>query len=144
MTRATDRLDALVAGREEAPPVVQTLRLGLLDAWEPGWVGKRWEPDPELLNGDGSLFGGYIAALADQLLAFAAMTVVPEGSAFRTINLSVQFIRVGRAHPILAEGRVTAQTTSLITVEASFFREDDKALIARATAQQMVTPFATP
>jgi len=144
MTWATDRLDALVAGREEAPPVVQTLRLGLLDAWEPGWVGKRWEPDPELLNGDGSLFGGYIAALADQLLAFAAMTVVPEGSAFRTINLSVQFIRVGRAHPILAEGRVTAQTTSLITVEASFFREDDKALIARATAQQMVTPFATP
>jgi len=80
----------------------------------------------ELLNGDGLLFGGYIAALADQLLGFAAMTVVPEGSAFRTINLNVQFLRVGRAHPLLAEARVTAQTTSLITVEASFFREDDK------------------
>jgi uncharacterized protein (TIGR00369 family) len=141
MTWATDRLDALIAGGVEAPPVVQTLRLGLLDAWEPGWVGKRWEPDADLLNGDGSLFGGYIAALADQLLGFAAMTVVPEGSAFRTINLNVQFLRVGRAHPILAEARVTAQTAALITVEASFFREHDNELIARATAQQIVTPF---
>ena len=144
MTWATERLDALISGKDEPPPVIQTMRLGTLDAWDKGWVGKRWEPDADLLNGDGSMFGGYIAALADQILGFAAMTVIPEGSAFRTINLSVQFIRVGRAHPILAEGRVTAQTTSLITVEASFFREDDKALIARATAQQMVTPFATP
>lgn len=141
MSWATERLDALIAGRAEAPPVVQTMRLGTLDAWEPGWAGKRWEPDPELLNGDGSLFGGYIAALADQLLGFAAMTVVPEGSAFRTINLNVQFLRVGRAHPILAEARVTAQTAALITVEASLFREEDKELIARATAQQMVIPY---
>ncbi|MEI9993657.1 MAG: PaaI family thioesterase [Rhizomicrobium sp.] len=144
MTWATERLDALIAGRAEAPPVVQTLRLGLLDAWEEGWVGKRWEPDPDLLNGDGTLFGGYIAALADQMLGFAAMTVIPEGSAFRTINLNVQFLRVGRAHPILAEARVISHTKSLITAEADFYREADKELIARAGAQQMVLPFVTP
>ncbi|HXC56608.1 MAG TPA: PaaI family thioesterase [Rhizomicrobium sp.] len=143
MTWATERLDALISGKAEPPPVVRTLRLGLLDAWEPGWAGKRWEPDADLLNGDGSLFGGYIAALADQMLGFAAMTVVPEGSAFRTINLNVQFLRVGRAHPILAEARVTAQTKSLIAVEADFFREDDKSLIAKANAQQMVMPFVS-
>jgi uncharacterized protein (TIGR00369 family) len=141
MTWATERLDALISGKVEAPPVVQTLRLGVLDAWEAGWVGKRWEPQDELLNGDGTLFGGYIAALADQMLGFAAMTVVPEASAFRTINLNVQFLRVGRAHPILAEARVVAQTKSLISVEADFYREDDKTLIARASAQQMLMPF---
>ncbi len=144
MTWATERLDALISGKDDPPPVVQTMRLGTLDAWDEGWVGKRWEPDDGLLNDDGSLFGGYIAALADQILGFAAMTVVPEGSAFRTINLQVQFLRVGRAHPLLIEARVTSHTKSLIAVEADFFREEDKSLIAKAGAQQMILPFATP
>ncbi len=141
MTWATERLDALISGKAEPPPVVQTMRLGTLDAWDEGWVGKRWEPDPEMLNDDGTLFGGTIAALADQLLGFAAMTVIPEGNAFRTINLQVQFLRVGRAHPVLMEARVTSHTKSLIAVEADFYREEDKTLIAKASAQQMVLPF---
>jgi len=144
MSAATDHLDRLVAGKAEAVPVVKTLRLGLLDRWEPGFVAKRWEPAPELLNADGSLFGGYIAAMADQVLAFAAMTVVPDGWLIRTVNLSVQFLRVGKAHPVLAEAKVVAQTRSLITVAAEFYREADRTLIAVATAQQMMVPYPTP
>ncbi len=143
MTWATERLDALISGKDEPPPVIQTMRLGTLDAWDEGWVGKRWEPDADLLNGDGSMFGGTIAALADQILGFAAMTVVPEGSAFRTINLQVQFLRVARAHPLLIEARVTAHSASLIAVEADFFREQDKSLIAKASAQQLLVPMVT-
>jgi uncharacterized protein (TIGR00369 family) len=86
------------------------------------------------------MFGGYIAALADQMLGFAAMTVVPEGSAFRTINLNVQFIRIGRAHPLLIEAMVVSATKSLIVAEVVFLREDGE-LIARASAQQLVVPF---
>lgn len=141
MTWATDRLDALVAGVAEPPPVVVTLRLGTLDAWGEGWARKSWAPSPEILNGDGSMFGGYIAALADQIMAFAAMTVAPADAAFRTLNLRVDFIRVGKAEPLAIEGRVTARTTSVVHVEADFRRPDGE-LIARATAQQMVTPFA--
>ena len=143
MTWATERLDALISGKDDPPPVIQTLRLGTLDAWDEGWVGKRWEPDADLLNGDGSMFGGTIAALADQILGFAAMTVVPEGSAFRTINLQVQFLRVARAHPLLIEARVTAHSASLIAVEADFLREQDKSLIAKASAQQLLVPMVT-
>lgn len=83
-TWATKRLDELVGGAEP-PPVVLTMRLGTRDAWGEGWVKKRWEPTPETLNADGSLFGGLIAALADQVLAFAAMTGVP-ASASTTHN----------------------------------------------------------
>jgi uncharacterized protein (TIGR00369 family) len=140
MTWATDRLDALKAGRAEPPPVVRTLQLGLLDDWSPGRAVKLWQPSDDVLNGDGSLFGGYIAALADQMLAFAAMTVIPNECAFRTINLNVQFFRVGRAHPLLIEAHVTVQSKSLIAVEANFLRDDGE-MIARATAQQMVIPF---
>ena len=140
MTWATDRLAALVAGAVGLPPVVKTLKLGTLDAWGEDWVRKTWNPSPDILNSDGSMFGGYIAALADQILAFAAMTVAPADAAFRTMNLRVDFIRVGKAEALVIEGRVTARTKSVIHVEADFRRPDGE-IIARASAQQMVTPF---
>jgi uncharacterized protein (TIGR00369 family) len=141
MSFFTDRLDDLVKERGELPPVVRTLQLGALDEWSEGRAFKRWTPSEDVLNADGSMFGGYIAALADQMLAFAAMTIVPEGSAFRTINLSVQFFKIGGAHPLLIEARVTSASKALIAVEADFEREDG-VLIARAAAQQMVVPFS--
>ncbi|MDP1632872.1 MAG: PaaI family thioesterase [Caulobacter sp.] len=142
MTWATERLDLLISGKADLPPVVQTLMLGTLDEWGEGWARKTWRPSPEILNVDGSMFGGYIAALADQILAFAAMTVAPADAVFRTLNLRVDFIRVGKAETLNIEGRVTAKTKSLIHVEASFRRPDGD-LIAQAGAQQMVMPFGT-
>jgi len=139
MTWATDRLDAIMTEGFEPPLVTRTLRLGLMDAWGPGWVKKTWEPAPEVLNVDGSLFGGHLAALADQVLTFAAMTVAPDNAHFRTINLQLQFVKVGRAHPLEIEGRVIAQSKQLITVAADFRRPDGD-LIASATAQQILTP----
>jgi uncharacterized protein (TIGR00369 family) len=137
MTWAKERLDGLVARQVEPPPVVETLKLGLVDAWGEGWARKRWEPAPDLLNGDGSLFGGYLAALADQMAAFAAMSVLPDRSTFRTTNLQMQFFRIGAAQPLDLEGRVVAQTKRLISVEVDF-RRPDRALIARGAAQQAV------
>lgn len=139
MTWATDRLDEILRPEASRPPVVETLKLGLIDDWGPGWVRKTWEPRPEVLNGDGSLFGGYLAALADQVLAFAAMTVAADDVHFRTVNLHMQFVKVGRAHPLEIEARVTAATRQLITVEADFRRPDGE-LIARASGQQVTTP----
>lgn len=135
-TWATKRLDELVGGAEP-PPVVRTMRLGTLDAWGEGWVKKSWEPTPEILNADGSLFGGLIAALADQVLAFAAMTVVPADKLFRTTNLTVSYFRLGRAHPVEIEAKVIAQSQHLIHVRAEFRGPEGK-LLAEASAQQFI------
>jgi uncharacterized protein (TIGR00369 family) len=143
MTWGTERLDTLLAGDGVPPPIVQTLRLGLLDDWGDGWVRKSWSPAPELATQDGSLFGGYLAALADQVLTFAAMTVVPDEMHFRTINLQLNFVRVGRALPLQIEARVVARTRQLITVRADFRREDGE-LLAEATAQQFLMPARQP
>jgi uncharacterized protein (TIGR00369 family) len=140
MTWATERLEALKSGNAAVPPVVETLRLGLLDDWGEGWVRKSWFPAPELQTADGSLFGGYLAALADQVLSFATMTVVPGDMLFRTINLQVNFLRVGRTHPLKIEGKVVARTKQMITVRAEFRREDGE-LLADATAQQLLMTF---
>ena len=140
MTWGTDRLAALKAGVGEPPPIVRTLRLGLIDDWGEGWVRKTWSPHPDLETADGSLFGGYLAALADQVLSFAAITVVPDDRLFRTLNLQVNFIRVGRCHPLAIEAKVVAQTRQMITVRADF-RRDDGELIAEASAQQLLMSF---
>ena len=140
MTWATERLDALKSGTARPPPIVETLKLGLIDDWGEGWVRKSWSPAPELQTADGSLFGGYLAALADQVLAFAAMTVAPDDLHFRTLNLQINFVRIGRAHPLRIEARVSARTLQMITVRADFRREDGE-LLAEATAQQLLIPF---
>jgi uncharacterized protein (TIGR00369 family) len=136
---AGERLDALKAGTVELMPVVKTLRLGALDDWRPGWVRKVWEPIPELLQSDGTMFGGYLAALADQTLAFATMSVLPDDQFFRTVGLSVQFFRGSRNERITIEARVVAQSRQLIAAEAEF-RNPSGDLIAKATAQQVLLP----
>ncbi|MEQ1494014.1 MAG: PaaI family thioesterase, partial [Terricaulis sp.] len=140
MTWATERLDALKAGSVTPPPITQTLKLGLIDDWGNGWVRKSWRPATELATADGSLFGGYLAALADQVLAFATMTVLPGDRLYRTLNLQMNFLRVGRSDPLAIDARVVAQTKQIITVRAEF-RRPDGVLIADATAQQILMPF---
>lgn len=139
MSWATERLEALKEGKATPPPVVKTLGLGTFDDWGPGWARKTWKPSPDFMNGDGSLFGGYVAALSDQILAFATMSVVPDGMGFRTVNLSVQFFQVAYDQPVDIEARVVAQSRQLISVEAEFRHPEGK-LFAKATAQQVVTP----
>jgi uncharacterized protein (TIGR00369 family) len=143
MTWAKARLDELKGRGASLPPIVETLRMGALDDWAEGWVRKRWSPTPELRTTDGTIFGGYIAALADQALAFATMTVAPAESAFRTLNLQVNFIRVTMLQPLCIEARVVAQTRQLVTARAEF-RRDDGELIAEASAQQLIMPLAPP
>jgi uncharacterized protein (TIGR00369 family) len=140
MTWGTERLAALKTGDADLPPIVRTLRLGLIDDWGEGWVRKSWSPHPDLQTADGSLFGGYLAALADQILTFAAMTVVPGEMHFRTLNLQMNFVRIGRTGPLSIEAKVVAQTRQLVTVRAEFRREDGD-LLAEATAQQLLMPF---
>jgi uncharacterized protein (TIGR00369 family) len=138
-TWATQRLDALIAGAAP-PPVVTKLELGTLDSWGEGWAKKHWLAKPDLMNMDGTMFGGYLAALADQVLAFAAMTVLPADHVFRTANLSVSFFKLGRGDMEI-DAKVISQSRQMIAVRATF-TSPDGTLLAEANAQQILTPMA--
>lgn len=135
-TWAQTRLDALIAGAPP-PPVVTTLQLGVLDAWGEGWARKVWTPQQHLLNADGSMFGGYLAALADQMLAFAAMTVLPPEKIFRTSGFSIAFFKNSRGAPLHIEGRVISQSSQLVHARVEF-RDAEGALFSEATGQQVL------
>ena len=137
------RLDDLA---DEAIPLTAVharLGLGRLKSWRTGFVEKEWRVDPEVCTGTGTgaqaVFGGYISALADQILSWAAMTVVDDSHFFRTSSLQVSFFRPVSGGSLRIEGRVVNQSSSLLHCEADFLREDGK-LAAKAAAVQVLTP----
>src|SRR5215470_13164458 len=89
-----ERLNQIVAGTVESkPPCVQTLNLPRPQGWLPGRVWTHWPVDPKVFHAGGAVFGGFLAALADQVLGLVTMSVLEDGEAFTTSDLRVSFFR---------------------------------------------------
>ncbi len=140
MTHWTDRLDGLVAGDATPPDLVQYMKLGTLDRWSPGEAVKTWAIDPLFCHGDGTVFGGYLAALADQTATFAAMTVMAEDRAFRTHQLTMDYLRLAKGRVLTVTGRVTNHGASLLHIGVEMVRDDGKPAV-RAQAIMAITAF---
>ena len=138
MTWATEMLEKMKRGEHKLPPVTRTLELGLIDEWGDGWVRKSWHPKPGLLQQDGTVFGGYIAALFDQAFAFATMTVIQDDEAFRTSALNISFMSLSRGETLRLEAKVVSRSRRLITLEAKLTGEAGQ-IRSLATAQQITT-----
>lgn len=74
---------------------------------------------PGLANSIGLLQGGMIAALADEAVAYALWSLVPEGELISTVELKVNFLAPVRSGPIEAIARIAkrGRTISLGEVE---------------------------
>jgi len=137
MTKWTNRLDSLVDGSLELAAAMKTLRLPRLKYWKPGHVSLEWPVDPGMLTRDGTLFGGYIAALADQALALAALTVLTDDEAITTADLRVTFLRPITGGRLSIDATVIHRSRNMVHVDVSFTRDDGK-LVGRASATQVV------
>ncbi|MGD1933656.1 MAG: PaaI family thioesterase [Candidatus Phaeomarinobacter sp.] len=113
------------------PPFVRRLSLGALESWEPGQVHKVWELDPDLLNPEGFLFGGYYGVLADQVGNFAAMTVMSNEELLRTTQLELDYFRSIGEGPVTLTGRVTNKSSKLLHTEVDYVLPDGR-LAAKA------------
>lgn len=110
----------------------------MLDGWEKGRVWARWPVEQEFLTPVGpSLFGGYVAALADHLLACAAFTVLSDQEACVTCELHVHFLRPVRGGSLDIEARVVSRSRQIAYCEATI-ADGAGRLMARAGATQMV------
>ncbi|MBO6687672.1 MAG: PaaI family thioesterase [Henriciella sp.] len=138
MTWGTEMLENMKRGTHPVPPVTRTLQLGLIDDWGDGWVRKTWTPKEELLQQDGTMFGGYIASLFDQIFAFAAMTVIHDDEAYRTSNLNISFLSLSRRESVTLEANVVSRSRRLITIEGKMIGPDGT-VRSIATAQQITT-----
>ena len=98
-----DILDGFIDGSTPEPLVNKKLGLDpALSEWRPGFVEKRLRVDPELFHGR-ALFGGYIAAIADQVLGLAAITVLEDGKFFGATNMSISYVAKASATQVIYE-----------------------------------------
>ncbi len=142
MPTASEILDAIVTGAIPAPPFVATLGLPQPERWEPGRVWSHWEVDPNVLQPQGTLFGGFIAALADQIAGLATLSVLNDDEAYATSDLRLSFLRAVREGKLSIEARVLHRGRTAVHVEVEFTRDDGK-LAAKAAATQIVTKLAS-
>jgi len=135
----TQLLDDIMARRNQPPPIVETLRLPGIEGWQPGSVWGSWKVDPGMLSGVGTIFGGYIAALADSYVGLAMFTVLTPDEIFTTADLRVSFFRPVVDGTLHIAAEVLNRGRRMAHVECIFVNDDDK-VVAKATATQVIQP----
>jgi len=136
----TEFLDNVVAGVGTPPPMVLALKLPRIAGWEPGRVWGDWELDKDMFHAGGSVFGGYLAALADSFTGLAMSSVLTDEEFFTTSDLRVAYFR-----PVTTDLHIVAEVLNRgrrqAHVEATFVDDRDK-VACKATATQVILPIS--
>lgn len=86
----------------------------------------------KLAQGAGLMHGGAVTALADTAVAMAIKSMVPEGTDFVTVEMSLRFLAPAREGVVRAEARAVPQDERKIVGEADVFCGDTKIAEFRA------------
>ena len=131
-------LEAMMSGRLPGPPMAQTLSFWLVEVGE-GFAAFEGETGAALLNPMGAVHGGWALALIDSAAGCAAMSLLPAGAAYTTVETKANFSR-----PILkdtgvvrAEARVLAPGRRIMSAEARV-TDGRGRLLAHGTSTLMV------
>lgn len=128
-------LRGIVEGRLPHPPISQTLRFWLVSA-EEGSAAFEGEPGESVLNPAGTVHGGWALTLIDSACGCAALSLLPEGVGYTTVetkgNLSRPILTdTGR---IRCEARVLAHGRQIISAEAKVVALRTGKLLAHGTS----------
>ena len=138
MTVWSERLNQIADGTVESKaPAVDTLNLPRLSGWLPGRAWLDWKVDPKVFHGGGAVFGGYLAALADQALGLAMLTILEDGEVFTTSDLRFSFFRPVSEGTLHIEAQIIHRGRGMAHVEVVLTRGDGK-VAGKATATQVI------
>jgi len=136
-----DFLNGIFRGEIPAPPIAETLDFyptGL----EEGKVTFAFEPQEFHYNPIGTVHGGVITTVLDTVMGCALQSKLPQGVAYTTIELKVNFIKAvtTRSGKMIAEGRLlhAGKTTALIEAD---LRSESGTLYAHGVSTCMLFKF---
>lgn len=90
----------------------------------------RWpEQPPAARNPFGLVQGGYLAVLADELLASAVASVLEDGEWAVTAETKLSYLRAVRPAPLRGEARVLRRSRSLAFLEATIADGEERLLV---------------
>ncbi len=122
-------LEAIIDGRLPAPPIAGTMTFWLREVGD-GFAAFEGEPGEHLLNPMGGVHGGWALTLIDSACGCAAMTTLPAGAGYATIETKGNFSRpiTPDTGTVRAEGRVVAKGRQVISTEIKVLSRDGKVL----------------
>jgi uncharacterized protein (TIGR00369 family) len=117
-----------------APPVAELLGWELVsENPEAGTIEIAFHPDGRMVNPQGSVQGGIVAAMLDDTMGPALVSMSGGTLMPRSIDLNVSFLRPVKPGRVIGRGRVVKAGQSVAFLEGELFDEDDN-LLARATS----------
>ncbi|MDX6277285.1 MAG: hypothetical protein QOJ72_1413 [Nocardioidaceae bacterium] len=133
-----DYLQAMIDGKLPAPPIASHINLEIVGV-KVGEAIMAATPDESHYNPIGSVHGGFVATLLDSVCGCAVQSTLPAGTAYTSLDLSVNFLRglTSETGRVVATGRVTKPGSRAAFVEADI-RDADGRLLATATSTCLV------
>ena len=92
----------------------------------------------------GFVHGGVTSTILDITMGFAAYSVVPEGKAVVTANISIDFLNPGDGEKIIAIGEVEKSGSKLVFTQGKVFTEKDGKQKLIATARSIMAIIDVP
>jgi uncharacterized protein (TIGR00369 family) len=130
-----DRLQAMIDGRLEPPPVAKLVGIRLVSA-ELGRTVFELDAGPQHANPMGTLHGGILCDVADAALGTAWVSTLADDETFTTLELKINFLRPVWTGTLRAEGRVVHGGRTIGMTECDVTDADGR-LVARATSTCM-------
>jgi uncharacterized protein (TIGR00369 family) len=123
-------------GNEPMPPCGELLGWQALEL-EPGRVRVRYTARQAFCNPQGTIQGGFVAAMLDDAMGPALYTLLDETQFAPTLEMKVSYLRPALPGTLIAEGRVSHRTRGIAFMEGTLEDESGN-VVATATATARV------
>jgi uncharacterized protein (TIGR00369 family) len=141
MALTDDELRVLLRDTSRYPPCARHLGFELLDcSIEGGWAEVAFAPRPEFANPAGSVQGGFVCAMLDDTMSFAATLSRRFEAIVPTLQTSVAYLRPTPIARVIARGEVLRFGASSVAMQGSL-RDTAGQILAVATATAVPRPF---
>ncbi|MFK2826431.1 PaaI family thioesterase [Bacillus sp. B190/17] len=128
-------LNDVLCGKSSPPACDTTLGVKVLESKD-GYAKGIWTIEEPLLNGNGVIMGGFVAAAADIMMAYAITPLLAEDQTFASINLQTTFHRPTFTGEVEVEAKVEkfGRTVSYVTADLN----QNGKLVASVTSSIMI------
>ena len=141
MALSDDQLHALVHDRSKYPPCALHLGIEPLEySVDGGWAEVAFDPRPEFANPAGYVQGGFVCAMLDDAMSFAATLSRRFEMMMVTLQISVSYLRPTPMARVIARGEVLRFGTAGVAMQGTL-RDACGQVLAVATATAVPRPF---
>lgn len=127
-----------IFSRLPAPPAAELLGWELIaERPEKGEIEIAFHPDARMLNPHGTVQGGFIAAMLDDTMGPALVSMTDGAMIPASVDLNVSFIRSVKPGRVIGRGRVVSKGKSIAFLESELFDTEGN-LLARATSSARI------